>query len=82
MSCDLDKMLETIHVSVNSTHLLLKYVVEAYKEGKDLEYALPALEMHIHSLDNLAGPATVEAARKIVEDGLAHIAALVEEGAH
>ena len=61
MSNDLDKMLEAIHASVNSTHLLLKYVVEAYKEGKDLEYALPALAMHIHSLDSLAGPASVEA---------------------
>jgi len=70
---DLQIMLRVLQSNINMSHLYLKYIAETHKAGKSLEYALPAIELQIESLDNLAGPADMRMAVDMVNDALHHI---------
>ena len=70
---DMPVMLHIIQNAMDTTHLLLKYIAETHKAGKSLDYALPAIELHISGLDTLTGPAKMKDAIDMIEKSIQHI---------
>ena len=70
---DLIVMLRIIQNCIDTTHMLLKYVVETHKEGKSLDYAMPVLEMHIKGMDKLSGPADLKTSIDFVKESIDHL---------
>ena len=44
-----------IDTIINSTHILLAFVIEKYKQNESLAADLPELERHLHMLGQYAG---------------------------
>ena len=63
---DLTSMLDTLGCSINTCHLLIKYVLDHHADAAKMVALEPVLELHVDKLDELAGTATSAAASKLV----------------
>ena len=59
--------LTVIASMINSTHLLMRYMLDQYQNGGDLEKAMPGLLRHLEMLDRFAGEATTKTASALAE---------------
>ena len=66
-SSPLTSSLTVITSIVNSTHLLMRYMLDQYQNGGDLEKAMPGILRHIEMLDRFAGEATTKTASALAE---------------
>ena len=66
------QMLETLDTVLNSTHVLLDFVIRKYKSGGNLDKELPALERHLRMLSHFAGSTDeIDAAKLLKKIGSA-----------